>query len=116
MTLENIDASDYQKSLDNEKWNTEFREALKARLFVYLSARKINVRMVDLRVPSLPRLWEQDGVQGFVLKESKGGDQFGEILKDHFLPADFAFGVTTDVSVNDDYQQYLKLKTQFEDK
>ena len=97
MTLENLDASDYRKFMENERWNIKFRRALAERLFQYLSAQRSDVRLYDMRVPAILVLVEKDGAKGFVLKESKGGPRFDETLVEHFLPADFAFGETAEV-------------------
>lgn len=101
MTLENLDASDYRKFMENERWNIKFRRALAKRLFQYLSAQNPDVQLADLRVPQILQLVEKDGVQGFLLKESKGGPRFDETLVEHFLPADFAFGATPETGTKD---------------
>lgn len=102
MTLENLDASDYRKFMENERWNIKFRRALAERLFRYLSTQRSDVRLFDMRVPAILVLVEKDGVKGFILKESKGGPRFDEILEEHFLPAEFAFGVTAEADVKDE--------------
>lgn len=94
MTLENLDASDYRKFMENERWNIKFRRALAERLFQYLSTQRSDVRLYDMRIPAILQLVEKDGVKGFILKESKGGPRFDETLVEHFLPAYFAFGET----------------------
>jgi hypothetical protein len=111
MTLDNLDASDYRKFMENERWNIKFRRALAHRLFEYLSTQRADVRLIDMRVPAVVQMVEKDGIKGFWLRESKGGPRFSETLEDHFLPADFAFGViTAEVDPSNDYLHYLKLK------
>jgi hypothetical protein len=111
MALEDIDANDYRKFMENERWNIKFRRALANRLFQYLSIQRSDVRLVDMRVPTVVQLVEKDDVQGFVLHEAKGGDRFSETLEEHFLPAAFAFGATTVADTKGEYLHYLRLKT-----
>lgn len=95
MTLENLDASDWRKYMENERFNIKFRRALARKLFEYLSEQRADVRLADMIVPAMIQMEEREGVKGFLLKEAKGGNRFDESFVEHFLPADFAFGVTS---------------------
>lgn len=91
MTLQKIDAADWRKYMENERFNIQFRRALARRLFEYLSAQRSDVRPGDMVVPSVVQMVEKDGVKGFLLGESKNGNRFDDSFIEHFLPADFAF-------------------------
>lgn len=102
MTLDNIDANDWRKYMENERFNIKFRRALARRLFEYLSEKRADVRLADMIVPSMVQMEERKGVKGFLLNEAKDGDRFDESCVEHFLPADFAFGVTVEADLADE--------------
>lgn len=99
MALDNIDANDWRKYMENERFNIKFRRALAGRLFQYLSAKRTDVQLADMMVPSVVQMTEKDGIKGFLLGESKNGNRFDEeSFVEHFLPADFAFGETAETA------------------
>lgn len=91
MMLGKINAADWRKYMENERFNIKFRRALAGRLFEYLSAQRSDVRPADMVVPAVVQMVEQDGVKGFLLGESKNGNRFDDSYIERFLPADFAF-------------------------
>lgn len=101
MTFENLDADGWRKYMENERFNIKFRRALARRLFQYLSEQGIVVEPGNMIVPPVVQMVEKDGVNGFLLGASANGNRFDESFVEHFLPADFAFGATTETSSND---------------
>lgn len=115
-----FDANDFQRLQNAQEEINQFGEFLKDRLITMKIIKGEDVpRLVTLRVPNPLKMVEEhdertdERLNYFHLRQSLGGDRFGEDFREHYLPVDFTLGgAEADAALREDVENYKRLVSQ----